>query len=66
LASFQVGLSKNFSWPFFGFISSWLALKIRLAFWLFFDPFPLKQVPMKENTSIPFFSATCLQNFCDK
>jgi len=32
---------KDFSWPF-GLISSWLALKIRLAFWLFFGLFQRK------------------------
>jgi len=52
LASFQLVGLKIFSCPFG-------------IFWRF-GFLELKQILMKENIAIPFFSATHLQNFCDK
>jgi len=52
-------------WPFFGPISSLLALQSLFDFWFFFGLFTLKWIPMKENY-YSIFSAAQLQNFCDK
>ena len=60
---FKLVVLKNFIWSF-GIISSWLALEICLAVWFFFGFFMLKNLPLKENITIPFFSAT--RNFFDK
>jgi len=36
---FRLGCLKTFSWPFFGFISCWLAFKKLFGFWTLLWPF---------------------------
>jgi len=67
LATFQVGWPKKISWPFFWPHLTLAGLKQYVwPFGCFLAIFTLKQVPMKKNIAVPFFSALHLQNFCDK
>jgi len=72
LSRFKLVGLKNFSWPFLGFISIWLALKNSFEPLAGFWPFFVEIRSCAGNyypfifTTIPIFSATYLQYSCDK
>jgi len=69
LASFQVGWPKRFElafWPFFGLISSWMALKNSFGILALFWPFFAEIGSCERKYLYSIFSATQFEKFCDK